>query len=475
MGTVTFSTASTASSGLTFFARKTMSPPPYTTIPLHPLHPLVWHFCPKDNVPTTIYHYSTVSTAHCIHWFDLFCNKDNVPTTVYHYSTAYCVLHPLRPLHPLVWPFCIKDNVPTTIYHYSTAYCVHCVLWFDLFVSKTMSPPPYTTILLHPLHTESTEYCIHCILHPLCPLCTVSTVWLHALNPLVWHFWIKDNVPTTIYHYSTASTAYCIYCVPASTVSTVYCVHCVTACTESTGLTFLNQRQCPPPPYKTILLCTGYCVLCPLHPLVWSFLYQRQCPHHHIPLFYCIQCILCLLHPLCIVSTVWLHPLHPLVWPFCPKDNVPTPIYHYSTAYCVLTVSSDLTFLYQRRCPTTIYHYSTASSAYCVYCIHCVLCPLCDCIHWIHWFDLFASKTMFPVPYTTILLCTVYCVLHTLSTASSDLTFLYQRQCPPTIYHYSTASTAYCIHCILHPLHTAFTASTVYCVQNKEILVQLDV
>ena len=38
----------------------------------------------------------------------------------------------------------------------STLYCIH---WFDLFVSKTMSPPPYTTILLHPLHS----------LHPLRP------------------------------------------------------------------------------------------------------------------------------------------------------------------------------------------------------------------------------------------------------------------------------------------------------------------
>ena len=39
---------------------KTMSPPPYTTIPQHPF---VWWFCTKDNVTTTIYHYSTVSTV----------------------------------------------------------------------------------------------------------------------------------------------------------------------------------------------------------------------------------------------------------------------------------------------------------------------------------------------------------------------------------------------------------------------------
>ena len=53
----------TASTGLTFFAPKTMFPLPYTTIRLCPLHPLVWPLCIKDNVPSTIYHYSTVSTA----------------------------------------------------------------------------------------------------------------------------------------------------------------------------------------------------------------------------------------------------------------------------------------------------------------------------------------------------------------------------------------------------------------------------
>ena len=41
----------------------------------------------------------------------------------------------------------------------------HCVLHtastaLTFFVSKTMSPPPYTTI---PLHTASTAYCIHCM------------------------------------------------------------------------------------------------------------------------------------------------------------------------------------------------------------------------------------------------------------------------------------------------------------------------
>ena len=97
----------------------------------------------------------------------------------------------------------------------STVYCIHCIHLFDLFAPKTMSPPPHTTIPLCPLHTVSTAYCVHCIL---CPLHTVST-----------------------------------------------------------GLTFL---------------------------------YQRQCSHHHIPLFQCVHCILCPLHTastpsshLCVILT----------------------------------------------------------------------------------------------------------------------------------------------------------------------------
>ena len=141
-----------------------MSPPPYTTIPLHQRH-----------------------TAYCIHWFGLFVSKTmSTPP----YTTI--------PLHPLC-----------------TAYCIH---WFDLFAPKTMSSPPYTTIQLHPLHTASTGltflhqrqcphhhillfYCVHCVL---------STAFTASTGLT---FCIKDNVPTTIYHYSTASTAYCVHCV----------------------------------------------------------------------------------------------------------------------------------------------------------------------------------------------------------------------------------------------------------------------
>ena len=87
------------------------------------------------------------------------------------------------------------------------------------------------------------------------------------------------------------------------------------------------------------------------------------------------------------------------------------------------------------HCRRTItYHYSTASTVFTAYCIHCV-----------HWFDLFAPKTMSLPPYTTIPLCTV-------STTSTALTFLYQRQ---WAHHHIPL-----FHCILHPLYTVSTAST---------------
>ena len=108
----------------------------------------------------------------------------------------------------------------------SAVYCIQCIHWFDLFVRKTMSPPPYTTI---PLRTASTVltflyqrqcphhhiplfHCIHCALH------TASTAYcvycVHCVTASIESTGLTfDNVPTTIYHYSTASTAYCIHCV----------------------------------------------------------------------------------------------------------------------------------------------------------------------------------------------------------------------------------------------------------------------
>ena len=93
---------------------------------------------------------------------------------------------------------------------------------------------------------------------------------------------------TTIYHYSTAST-----------VSTAYCIH---------WFDLFAPKTMSPSPYTIIPLhpLCKYCVHCLLHLLCTAstaftgltFLHQRQCPHHHIPLFHCVHCILHPLHPL---------------------------------------------------------------------------------------------------------------------------------------------------------------------------------
>ena len=136
-----------------------------------------------------------------------------------------------------------------------------------------------------------------------------------------------------------------------SSASTVCCVHCVTASNESTGLTFLHQRQCP---------------------------------HHHIP-----------------VADLGGHTQH-----------TPPPQSKIFLISC--SFSENLTKSYvgapQRvGAPPTgnpgsapVYHYSTASTAYCI-----------------DWFDLFAPKTMSPPPYTTIPLR----LLHIVSTAHCGHTF----------------------------------------------------
>ena len=218
---------------------------------------------------------STVYCIHCIDWFDLFAPKTLSPPP---YITI--TMHPLCNASTGL-TFLYQRQCPTTIYHYSTvstAYCIHCVHLFDLFVSKTMSPPPYTTIPLCPLRTV---YCIHCF----------DLFVSKTMSP----------PPHTTIPLRTASTAYCVHC--------VLCRLCDCA-TEATGLTFLHQRQCPHHhiPLFHCIHCalhtasTAYFVHC-VHCVTAStestgltFLYQRQCPRHTIPLFYCI-----------------LHPLRPLV------------------------------------------------------------------------------------------------------------------------------------------------------------------
>ena len=86
-----------------------------------------------------------------------------------------------------------------------------------------------------------------------------------------------------------------------------------------------------------------------------TFLHQRQCFHHHLPLFYCVHLFdlfapktmspppyttisLCLLHPLCTLSTVstvptayYIHCIHCIHCVHCLLHPLPTA----STAYCI--------------------------------------------------------------------------------------------------------------------------------------------
>ena len=80
-----------------------------------------------------------IQLFHCIHC--VLCPLQTASTGLTFMHQRQCSHHhkPLIPLHPLC-----------TV---STAYCVH---WFDPFAPKTMSPPPYTTIPLHSLHTVTT-------------------------------------------------------------------------------------------------------------------------------------------------------------------------------------------------------------------------------------------------------------------------------------------------------------------------------
>ena len=186
------------------FAPKTMSPPPYTTIPLHPLHPLSTGLTFFHQRQCSHHHIPPFHCVHCIYWFDLFAPKTMSPP-----PNATIPLHP-PPLHPMVWPFCTKDEC--FHYHIPLYHCIQRIHCFDLFTPKTMSPILHTTNPLHPMcppHTVSTAYCIHCvrwfdifgpkIMSPP-PYTTIP------LHPLVWPFCSKDNVPITIYHYFTVST-----------------------------------------------------------------------------------------------------------------------------------------------------------------------------------------------------------------------------------------------------------------------------
>ena len=143
-----------------------------------------------------------------------------------------------------------------------------------------MSPPPYTII---PLHQMCTAYCVHWfglfVSKTMSPP-PYTTIPLHPLHTASTSltFSTKGNVPITIYHYS----------------------------------------MCP--------LHTEYCI----DRIHWTFLYQRQCSHHHIPLFHCV------LHPLCTASTAYcIHCVHCVLCPLCTAS---TPSSH----FCVILTQPDI-------------------------------------------------------------------------------------------------------------------------------------
>ena len=127
-----------------------MSPPPYTTIPWHPL-----------------------CSAYCIHWFDIFVSKTMSPPP---YTTF--LLHPLRTastvstgLNFLYQRQCSHHHITLfrcvlhplhTVSTASTVYCVHCV---------TTSTESTGLTFLHqrqcPHHHLPLFHCIHCVLGPL--------------------------------------------------------------------------------------------------------------------------------------------------------------------------------------------------------------------------------------------------------------------------------------------------------------------
>ena len=76
-------------------------------------------------------------------------------------------------------------------------------------------------------------------------------------------------------------------------VCAVYCIQCIH------WFDLFAPKTLSQPPYTTIPLHSPHtATTIPLHPLCYAstgltFLYQRQCPHQHIPLFYCVHCVLC--------------------------------------------------------------------------------------------------------------------------------------------------------------------------------------
>ena len=159
------------------------------------------------------------------------------------------------------------------------------------------------------------------------PVDTVcSTQWMQWNNGVWWWrhcLWCKkvklvDAVDAVcsghsgcsgIVVYGGVSAVYCIQCIhrfdlfapktlspppyttnPSHTV-TIISLHPLS--NASTGLTFFLPKTMSRILLHPPVLCTAFTASTGL-----TFLHQRQCPHHHIPLFHCIHCVLHQLHPL---------------------------------------------------------------------------------------------------------------------------------------------------------------------------------
>ena len=73
------------------------------------------------------HHIKLFHCIHQIHWFDLFCSKDNVPSAIYHYTTMSTTSTGLTFLHQKQCPH----------HHIPLFHCVHCVPLSHLCVILT--------------------------------------------------------------------------------------------------------------------------------------------------------------------------------------------------------------------------------------------------------------------------------------------------------------------------------------------------
>ena len=114
-----------------------------------------------------------------------------VPTIIYHYSTVSTASTGLTFFHQRQ---CSLHHIPL----FDFVHCIHCIHWFDLSAPKTMSPPPYSTIPLRPLH-------LLCPLHPLeSPLCNSYTTWYLCffLHNLIVLLMVKSADMGYLLHYT---------------------------------------------------------------------------------------------------------------------------------------------------------------------------------------------------------------------------------------------------------------------------------